>query len=213
MLPPPDSRHTFRQAADYFVHTSGLVRPGQWELSGLGEWNVRDLVGHTCRAMLTVETYLDQPAEAETTATPVDYFISALASSSADPRQVAQRGREAGAALGPDPHGRIAVLVARVITRVERADLAQLLTAPFGAMRLGSYLPTRTFELIVHTLDLASALDLELDPPEEAAAESLALAAGLALRTGRAAEVLLSLTGRGPLPTSFSVLRKPSADN
>jgi uncharacterized protein (TIGR03083 family) len=212
MLPTPDPRRTFRQAAEFFVQTSGLVRPEQWQLAGLGEWSVRDLVGHTSRAMLTVETYLDQPAEAETAATPVDYFVNALASAAADPRQVAQRGREAGAALGPDPHQRIAELVAGVMTRVEHADPAQLLTTPFGGMRLASYLPTRTFELTVHTLDLASALDLELIPPDEAAAESLALAAGLALRTGRAAEVLLSLTGRGPLPTSFSVLRTPSAD-
>jgi hypothetical protein len=81
-----------------------------------------------------------------------------------------------------------------------------LITTLAGGMRLGSYLPTRTFELIVHTLDLAAALKVVPAPPEEATAESLAIAAGLALRTGRAAEVLLSLTGRGPLPNGFSVL-------
>jgi hypothetical protein len=35
----------------------------RWDAPGLGEWDVRALVGHTSRAMLTVEAYLAKPAE------------------------------------------------------------------------------------------------------------------------------------------------------
>jgi hypothetical protein len=50
------------------------------------------------------------------------------------------------------------------------------------------------------------AIGAPAEPPAEAAASSLEVAAGLALRSGRAAEVLLALTGRRPLGPGFTVL-------
>jgi hypothetical protein len=58
-----DSRTAFADAADWFVGTTALVGD-RWNQPGLGEWDVRALVGHTSRSFLTVETYLDRPAEA-----------------------------------------------------------------------------------------------------------------------------------------------------
>lgn len=54
-------------------------------------------------------------------------------------------------------------------------------------MRLINYLPTRTFELTVHTCDLAAALGQVVEVPETSAVESLNLLGELAVRTGRAA--------------------------
>ncbi len=73
-------------------------------------------------------------------------------------------------------------------------------------MRLIDYLPTRTFELTVHTCDLAAALGQVVEVPEAAAAESLNLLGELAIRAGRAAPLLLAATGRGSLPAGFTVL-------
>jgi uncharacterized protein (TIGR03083 family) len=199
------ARPVFERAARFFVATTSLVGPEQWERPGMGEWSVRDLVGHTSRALLTVETYLDHPAAAAEVATPVDYFLKALASIG-DPARVAQRGREAGAALGLDPAGAIREIADRVLALVARTDEAQLVATPIGGMHLGVYLTTRTFELVVHTLDLATAINTPAQPPPEALAASLELAAGLALRSGRGAEALLALTGRRPLPPGFSVV-------
>ena len=42
------SRRAFTDAAEWFVDTAALVG-GRWSLPGLGEWDVRDLVGHTSR--------------------------------------------------------------------------------------------------------------------------------------------------------------------
>ena len=199
------ARPVFERAARFFVATTSLVGPEQWERPGLGEWSVRDLVGHTSRALLNVETYLGRPAAVVEVATPVDYFLKALASIG-DPAQVAQRGREAGAALGPEPAGSVREIADRVLALVARTDEAQLVGTPVGGMPLGVYLSTRTFELVVHTLDLATAIGATVQPPPEALAASLEIAAGLALRSGRGAEVLLALTGRRPLPPGLSVV-------
>jgi hypothetical protein len=74
-------------------------------------------------------------------------------------------------------------------------------------MTLVGYLPTRIFELAVHTLDLAGATGV--DVPGALAAPlraSLHLATDLADSQGTTADVLLTLTGRRPLPQGFSVL-------
>ena len=198
-------RLAYERAAGFFVSTVEQVRPEQWDNPGLDRWSVRDLVGHTSRALLTVETYLRQPASAVEVETPVDYFLAALAGTGG-PDQIAQRGREAGAALGPDPANAVRDIAARVLSLVTTADDAQLLSTPVGGMRLRDYLPTRTFELVVHTLDLAAALGVPAEPPPEPAGLSLQIATDLALRSGCGAEVLLALTGRRPLPAGFSVV-------
>jgi hypothetical protein len=73
-------------------------------------------------------------------------------------------------------------------------------------MRLGDYLPTRTFELAVHTADLAAALGVPPDVPATAAAQALQVVTGLALAHGLAGPLLLAATGRPGLPAGFSVL-------
>ena len=73
-------------------------------------------------------------------------------------------------------------------------------------MRLADYLPTRTFELTVHTADLALALGERINAPSTAAAQALALVADLALTDGTAGQLLLLATGRSGLPAGFSVL-------
>jgi hypothetical protein len=72
--------------------------------------------------------------------------------------------------------------------------------------RRGGYLPTRTFELAVHTADLATALGLPPDVPATAAAQALHLVADLAVADGLAGPLLLAATGRPGLPAGFSVL-------
>jgi hypothetical protein len=71
---------------------------------------------------------------------------------------------------------------------------------------LADYLPTRTFELTVHTADLANALGVPSDPPESAALQALYLVADLAVSQARVGPLLLAATGRAGLPAGFSVL-------
>ena len=52
-----------------------------------------------------------------------------------------------------------------MLTLVDARDGTELMTTIAGGMRLSNYLPTRTFELAVHTADLTTALGVLLDVP------------------------------------------------
>jgi len=198
-----ESRRAFADAADWFTRMAALVGD-RWDQPGLGEWDVRALVGHTSRSLLTVETYLARPAAAVEVASAVDYFRATRSAASGP--EVAARGRDAGTALGPDPATAVAGIVARVVPLVDAGAGTERLTTIVGGMRLSDYLPTRTFELAVHTADLATALDLPPDVPPSAAAQALSLVSEIAVADGLAGTLLLGATGRAGLPVNFSVL-------
>ena len=198
-----NSRRAFTDAADWFVHTAALVGD-RWDRPGLGEWDVRALVGHTSRSLVTVDTYLFFRAVPMDFTSATDYFRETT--TAAADAAVAARGRDAGTALGRDPAAAVAEIAARVVALVDTQDGTELVTTIAGGMRLGDYLPTRTFELAVHTADLATALGVPPDVPATAAAQALHVVTGLALAHGLAGPLLLAATGRPGLPAGFSVL-------
>jgi uncharacterized protein (TIGR03083 family) len=202
-FPWDESRRAFADAASLFVRTAALVGD-RWQEPGLGEWDVRALVGHTSRSLLTVEEYLARPAATVEVPSAPAYY-AATSAMAAGPG-VAARGVAAGQALGDDPATAVAGLAARVVPLVERSDGTDLLTTLAGGMRLDDYLPTRTFELAVHTCDLATALGLPLEVPATAATQALRLVSELAVSSGQAGPLLLAATGRPVLPPGYSVL-------
>jgi uncharacterized protein (TIGR03083 family) len=202
-FPWDESRRAFADAAGWFVSTTALVGD-RWAEPGLGEWDVRALVGHTSRSLLTVEAYLARPAQTAEIPSAADYFRATRAMAAGP--AVAQRGRDAGDALGDDPASAVAEIAARVVPLVDAQDGGTLLTTIAGGMRLEDYLPTRTFELAVHTSDLARALDEPLDVPATSAVQALRLVTELAAGDGRAGPLLLAATGRTGLPPGWSVL-------
>src|SRR3954452_22089037 len=199
----PTSRLAVAEAAGWFADVVGEVGD-RWERPGLGEWDVRALVGHTSRALLTVEAYLKVPAERVDVPSTVDYY-AATREITAGP-DVARRGRDAGVALGGDPVAAVGEIVARVPPLLDGLDGTELVTTVAGGMRLADYLPTRTFELVVHTLDLAAALGVRAEPPVRAGMAAVGLVGELAVAGRRAGALLLAATGRGELPEGFSVL-------
>lgn len=95
----------------------------------------------------------------------------------------------------------------QVLAVVDRADLQARLRTPAGTMTVVGYLPTRLFELTVHTADLARATGQPVPPALEPAwGFALHLVADLALRRGAGVVVTEALTGRGPLSAGFTVL-------
>jgi len=204
----------FTTEADWFVEASRGFRallPGLTEdvlhRPALGQWDVRALLGHTCRAFLTVENYLTQERGSPVTlATPTDYFRAAPAGGLADSAEVAQRGRAAGQALGDRPAAAAEELADRVTRLVTSSPPDAVVTTPFGSMTLASYLPTRAFELTVHGIDLARATGQDVpESLQRCAGPAIALA--LTLSSGaELVEILLALTGRQPLPDTFSLL-------
>jgi uncharacterized protein (TIGR03083 family) len=197
----------FVSAARCFAALVHEIPADAWDGPGLGDWDVRSLVGHTSRSLTTVSTYLQTTAEREDIATPQEYY--AMVNPSAlgmDPADVAERGRQAGRDLGDDPAGAVDGVLDRVLG--ELADIDNRLIKVLGGygIRLFSYLPTRTFELAVHGLDIAGAVGVPFTLPTDVLEEALGLAGRIAVDNGQGAAVLLALTGRAGLPSPFSIV-------
>jgi uncharacterized protein (TIGR03083 family) len=197
-------RQTFAEAARTFTDLVRRIPAGPWDGPGLGEWDLRSLVGHTSRSLITVETYLGQPADIEEVPTAAAYYV---AIANIDNAAVADRGRQAGQALGGNPTEFVDALRKRVLAQVDTAGNPLIQTAA-GGMRLENYLSTRTFELVVHSLDIATAVP-DIEPPEfsdQLLSEVARVAATAAVLRGRGVELLLALTGRATLSPGFSVV-------
>ena len=199
-------RTTFLSAAAAVADLVDTIPSAAWDGPGLGVWDLRALVGHTSRALVTVVTYLGRPAAAEEIATPEAYYALVARAGGADPAAVAERGRAAGAALGADPASAFRALIADATAALDRAGDDDLVTTVAGGMRLLAYLPTRTFELAVHSADIAAATGLPVTIPPAVLTEAAALAARTAVEVGQGPVVLAALTGRSALPPGFSVV-------
>ncbi len=202
------ARTHFAEAARQFVRQVSMIGPDPWDGPGLGDWDLRALVGHTSRSLITVETYLQQPAEHEDLASPEAYYaaIAGILRADVDAASIVERGRAAGRALGDDPVATVTALAERVIGLIDRDD-DPVITTIAGGMRLSTYLPTRTFELVVHGLDIAAALGA--DPPAwspAVLAEVVTAGARAAVLEGSGLPLILALTGRASLPPRFSIL-------
>jgi uncharacterized protein (TIGR03083 family) len=197
-------RETFAEAARAFANLVHRIPVDSWDGPGLGKWDLRALVGHTSRSLVTVETYLGRPAEVEDVPSPAAYYV---AIAETDHAAVAVRGVEAGQALGGDPAQFVDALASRVLAQLDMAGDPLILTVA-GGMRLESYLSTRTFELVVHSLDIAAAVP-DIEPPDfsdQLLSEVARVAAAAAVLLGRGVELLRAMTGRATLSPGFSMV-------
>src|SRR4051794_41893178 len=89
----PDSRTAYLAAAaslvDQVAGIPGSALPGQ----GLGAWDLRALVGHTSRSLVTVESYLEQPAEVAAVPTAAHYYLAIAGGAETDGAAAVGRGR------------------------------------------------------------------------------------------------------------------------
>ena len=197
-------RETFEEAARTFVNLVQRIPQGRWDGPGLGEWNLRAIVGHTSRSLVTVETYLGQPVETEEVPGPAAYYVGIAG---IDHAGVVGRGVAASQALGENPAQFVADLAERVLAEVDNAGNPLIHTAA-GGMYLESYLSTRTLELVVHSLDIAAAVP-DIEQPEfsdQLLGEVARVAATAGVLLGHGVEMMLAFTGRGTLSPGFSVV-------
>jgi hypothetical protein len=176
-----------------------------WDGPGLGVWDLRALVGHTSRSLATVLHYLSRPADIIEIPSSADYYVAIKNLAGATVGDVAERGRQAGRELGASPARRFGALYDEVVTALDGVD-DPVITCIAGAIRLSDYLPTRTFELVVHGGDIADATSLRFDPPRAALESSAVLGAQVAVRLGAGAVLLRAITGRAALPAAFTVV-------
>ena len=198
-------RQGYREAANFFVETVRRVPNDQWDAPALGAWSVRSLVGHASRALLIVEQFsIVAPASIDIEDS-VDYYQRAFTGAGTNER-IAERGRQTGEELGPDPAHAVADLRDRVLAVVDSLLDDHPLGTLIGGIKLIDYLPGRTTELVVHTLDLTAALGVEAHPPRQALSDTLHLLADLALESGHGPSFALAATGRGLRRGRFSVI-------
>ena len=201
------TRATFDAAGTAFLDLVAQIPQIGYAGPGLGDWDLRSLVGHAGRSFVTVSTYLDTRADEVAAESPAAYFaiVSRIASED-DVGWIRQRGVDAGLALGADPLATLREQKAAADAALDALDGDPVVETAGGGMRVSDYLPTRTFELTVHGIDVARATGLEFTPPAAALVESLDIAAESALALGMGVDVLLALTGRQPLPPNCSVV-------
>lgn len=201
-------RWLFNEAIEGCLAVVSQIDDAKWEEPALGAWDLRSLLGHTGRAMSTVEAYLlrSDVGVLPWLKSPSDYFRVARAGLS-DPQAVLDRGRAAGLALGSNPKVAIMDLADRGRAAVFGAEVDAIVTTPVGKMRLDDYLPTRTFELAVHSVDMAAVLDVEIPQVlQQPVRCSLELAIRLLDGLDATVLVLSAITGRRGIEKGFSVL-------
>ena len=198
-------RETYLEAGEFFGRVVDQVDIDGWDSPALGEWCVRDLTGHTYRSFTTVLSYSAKPGDKVDLERPVDYFLKAL-DSLADPKQMAERGRAAGLEIIDDPKMMVRGFGMYVKNKLEELSDDHIMATPVGGIRLIDYLPTRTFELIIHTMDLAIALGANDEPPESGLEATIQILGQLALHRGHAPSLILAATGRHVLSEGFSVI-------
>jgi hypothetical protein len=206
-----DYRRSYRSAAVAYVDLVSRLPADRWDGPGLGEWTLRDLVGHTASSALRqVPEALSAPADEVVIGTAEGYFAlarsvpqavlgAARAASTAD-------ARETGRTLGDNPAPTIGALAGAATQALAAVGDDDIVTTPAGGMRVRDWLPTRTFELIVHGIDAALAAEVPHGFAEESVAVAAVLAARTAVAVGDAEPLLRALTGRGDLPRGFSVV-------
>jgi hypothetical protein len=201
-----DSRASYLSAAGSFVAQVAAIPVDALPGPGLGDWDLRSLVGHASRSLVTVETYLDEPADVVEVPTAAAYYLRIAGAGGASTPAITERGRQAGSALGEEPAAFVRGLAVRVTEKLQAYDDAYLLSTIAGAMRLDEYLRTRIFELVVHGLDIAAACGVDPAFDEEPVVDATTLAAEVAARSGRGPDLLLAVTGRMSLPGDFTVV-------
>ncbi|TSD94507.1 maleylpyruvate isomerase family mycothiol-dependent enzyme [Gordonia rubripertincta] len=186
--------------AEHYLALVAEVGPQQWEQPGLGEWSVRSLVGHTSRSLTTVADYLAQPEPDVVDIESVAGYYARIQGLASSP-EVTARGVAAGVDLGDNPVRAATERRDRAIAAITGVEDRRVAT-PWGGILLSRYLPTRTFELAVHGLDLARAIGSSSTLPRKVLASALATAVEAAELTGQGEQALRILTGREQGPIS-----------
>lgn len=199
-----DTTFTFDETADAFRYAShwwrsivGAIDDHHWDQIGLGEWTVRELVAHTGRAYKTVITYLTaDTVDATPISTAGQYFRTVLAEETPHVH-IAARARSDAAEVTDwiSETDALARSCEKLVADTPGDAICHLMV---GEMPLSQYLATRVTELVVHGLDLAQVLGLDVNPPPVSARVALRLLLDLADEADQSA-LIRFMTGR-PTP-------------
>lgn len=200
-----DAVLAFGAAAQWFMSAVRSIRSDQWDLPGLGEWNVRELVAHTVRPFRTVGQYLDGTVRDPTVLPSGAAYLRTVLAEDNPHAHIALRARRESPDLGDDPISGAESLADHAIRIVEEAPVDTPVHTFVGVIALPDYLATRVVELVVHTSDLIGALGLDLAVPPMPARMAVQVLVDL-VNDDYLGDVLLALTGRSDLLVGLNTL-------
>lgn len=138
--------------------TLANVDEQSWSRPGLGSWSVVELVTHMLRGATRITEYLPLPVGED--APLIDRVAYWGYDADAESPAIAQRAVEEAAKCEPDElPGRFAAAWRASVAAANVHGAAQVLPTFMGPMRLDEYTATRVLEMVVHHLDLRTALD------------------------------------------------------
>jgi uncharacterized protein (TIGR03083 family) len=149
----------FAQEAAAVESSLARVPAAAWPRPALGVWTLGQLTAHLVRAATRIDAYLDRPPSASVPACDRVGYFRFDAAGEAD--AVAERAR--AYAQSVEPERLVEDFAAGWRRSLERArgrrsdDLVETVRGP---MTLDEYAATRVLELVVHHIDVRSALDL-----------------------------------------------------
>jgi uncharacterized protein (TIGR03083 family) len=158
--------------------TLAEVPPDAWDRPALGEWTLHELAAHLVGGAARLHEYAaEDPGPTAPACDRVGYFAFDLA---AEAPAVAERARRRAAQVPADEIP-TAFREAWRTSAAKAADLGPdaLMKTLRGPMRVREYLATRVLEMVVHHMDVRSALDLPQASTPDAARLVMELLEGL----------------------------------
>lgn len=206
-----DFRWVYKSAATVFADLVSRVPDDRWDAPGLGEWSVRELTAHTASsALLQVPPVLATRAASPVVLSPEAYWVFARTVPAeiveAAHRASVEDAKATATALGADVPAAILDATRAATAALSAVADDDVVETVIGGMRVRDWLSTRTFELVVHGLDLARAAAIDVEFAPEALSFTASQAARVAIAVGDGASVLRALTGREALPAGYSIL-------
>lgn len=195
------------------VQVADLIAPVvDFTIPALGVWDLAGLVGHFLRAVRTPLSYLGEPEPAGSVLPGAAHYVAAyLDRRDTDPAAVDESVAARGTSeIAGDLHHPREVLLeeaSRLDAALSTTPPDRLIGTPFGALRLGDYLRTRSLEIVVHGGDIARALGTTWSPPQTLVADALSLLGEVSLLRGSALDLVGALTGRIDPGNVLPVLR------
>lgn len=192
-----ETSEAFRYASHWWRSLVGAIDDHHWDQVGLGEWTVRELVAHTDRAYKTIITYLTGETVDPTPIPTAAEYVRVVLSEETPHVHIAERARREAAEVSDwiSETDALARSCEKLVADTPGEAVCHLMV---GEMPLSQYLATRAMELVVHGLDLASVLGIDVNPPPVSSRVVLRLFLDLADEPTQTA-LLRYLTGR-PAP-------------
>ncbi len=189
-----ETAEAFRYASHWWRSIVGAVDDHHWDQPALGEWTVRELVAHTNRAYKTVVTYLTgDTVDPTPITTAAEYFRTVLAEETPHVHIAARAKREATEVDDwISETDALSKACEKLVSDTPGDATCHLMV---GEMALDQYLATRVLELVVHGLDLARVLGIDVNPPPVATKVVMRVLVDLADEPSQTS-LLLFLTGR-----------------